>query len=277
MNESLREGGAPVPGAGQGDLKAMILERLERSAAWLGDSGRDPAWVIHEVRKDLKRVRALLRLVEPAVRTRPLERDSAAAARELSGLRDADALLETVDRLAPRVTSTEAAEALAGVRSRLVRQRSRFGESGLPVEVVGPVAARLKDVAARLEDVSFEGVGADRLDEGLAKSRARAARAWRRVAKKSSATRIHEFRKAVKRELYQRELCGRPFNRMDRAMLKKLSEVLGELQDLTVLRQALETEGAWQGPVRELAREARAELKGRAGRLAGARYGEVSD
>lgn len=274
MSEPVREDDAG-PGAGTPDLRAAVLDRLDRSAAWLRDASLDPAWVVHEVRKDLKRVRALLRLAGLALPTRKAEKDCASAARELSGLRDADALLETLDRLAARAKDGEAADAVAGIRAHLAAQRGSFdGRPGLPPDVAERVAGALDGVAGRLRERSFAGVDDALLDEGLAASRADAGRAWRRVAKKPSPKRMHDLRKAVKRELYQRELCGRPFGRMDRVLLKKLADVLGELQDLEVLRATLKAENAWGGPVRQLARDTRAELKARAGRLAAARYGE---
>ena len=54
----------------EGDLRSAILERLDRSAERLEDPALDPARVVHEVRKDLKRIRALLRLVRPVAPTR---------------------------------------------------------------------------------------------------------------------------------------------------------------------------------------------------------------
>lgn len=276
MNEPVREEVAAGRVATRpSEVRDILLERLERSAGWLRDEALDPAWVVHEVRKDLKRVRALLRLVEPTIPTRKLEKATAEAARRLSALRDADALLETLDRLAQRAGSGEAAQAVAGVRAFLAAQRGSFeGSRGLPADTAGPVAQALDEVAGGLEAVSFAALDEHLLDEGLARSRAQAARAWRRVARKPSAARMHELRKDVKRELYQRELSGRPFDRMDRAMLKKLADVLGEIQDLEVLRTTLKSEGLWRGPVRLLARDTRRELKQRAGRLASARYGE---
>jgi CHAD domain-containing protein len=79
----------------------------------------------------------------------------------------------------------------------------------------------------------------------------------------------------VKRELYQRELSGRSLDRMERATLKKLAEVLGELQDLDVLREALRRMEHWGGPVRQLVARTLRELKARALRLGAARYPEA--
>jgi CHAD domain-containing protein len=116
--------------------------------------------------------------------------------------------------------------------------------------------------------------GAAALDAGLADSWADTAMAFRRVVKKPALPHFHEFRKAVKRELHQRELSGRPLDRMERATLKKLGDVLGELQDLDIFRDTLRAAGHWRGPVRPLLKQTIYELKGRAIRLGEGRYPE---
>jgi len=252
------------------DLKTEILTRLDRSAVWLRDTGREPAWVIHEVRKELKRVRALLRLAGERLATRRLEKSCAATARRLSRLRDADALLETLQRLEDRAEAAGAAAELEAARRWVHEAREDAG--GLPAEVAVPVAAELEGIAGRCRALSFAPMDGGALDAGLDRSRRRAAKAWRRVDRKPEPERFHDLRKAVKRELYQRELSGRPFDRMDRAMLKKLADVLGEIQDLEVLRAALGPAGFWQGALRDLARATRRDLRQRAARLAAARY-----
>lgn len=269
-------GDAPSPASGaQGpeDLGTEVLTRLERSVDWLRDSAREPAWVIHEVRKELKRVRALLRLAGERLPTRRLEKACAGTARRLSHLRDADALLETLQRLEARPDAAPAAAGLSAARAWVTD--GRRGTGGLPPDVAEPVAAELEGIATKCRKLSFAAMDAEALDAGLARSRRRAAKAWQRLDRNPDPERFHDLRKKVKRELYQRELSGRPFDRMDRAMLKKLADVLGELQDLEVLRAALKPAGLWKGKLRSLARGARRELRQRAARLAAARYGEA--
>jgi CHAD domain-containing protein len=118
----------------------------------------------------------------------------------------------------------------------------------------------------------FDSIAPAALDAGLAESWADTADAFRRVLHRPVLPRFHAFRKAVKRELHQRELSGRPLERMERATLKKLADVLGELQDLDVLRDKLREAGRWRGPVRRLVKQTIRELKTRAIRLGDGRY-----
>ncbi|MGD9387307.1 MAG: CHAD domain-containing protein [Gammaproteobacteria bacterium] len=273
-SDARRDGGtsaAPdeVAAAAPGD---MIRAQLERSIARLQDPDLPPAWVVHEVRKDLKRARALLRLCGDALPTRRAEKRCAAAARALAHLRDADAAEETVARLRSRADARELA-ALDAVSAWIAAQRSgRPGSGGLSRSLAKQVAGELQDISAEVESWSFRGVSAEVLDAGLDASRRESARAFRRAAADGRTKRFHDFRKAVKRELYQRELSGRPLERMERSTLKKLADVLGELQDLEVLRGMLREGGKWRGPARRLTRRTAKELKGRALRLGEGRY-----
>lgn len=267
---------AREPGAHSGPAAAtpaeQVLAQLERSITRLRDPGLPPAWVVHEVRKDLKRARALLRLCDGPLSTRRAEKRCGAAARELAHLRDADAAEETVARLRSRADARELA-ALDRLSAVIANRRTAGPEpAGLPRSLAKRVADQLEDVQAEVESWSFEEVTPAVLDAGLAASRDASARAYRRAAADGGMERFHDFRKAVKRELYQRELSGRPLERMERATLKKLADVLGELQDLDVLRGILRERGLWRGPAKRLTRRTSRELKARALRLGEGRY-----
>ncbi len=262
---------APSPGG----LRETLLIRLQRCVERLENPELRPGWVVHEVRKDLKRSRALLRLVDDTLPTRPLEQRCAAAARQLSPLRDADAAGETIARLRARADARQL-EALDALAEWLPRQLVEIGgEPGLPRPIAADVAASLRKVVRKLEAMSFERIDAAAIDRGLAASWADTDAAFRRVMKRPKLVRFHAFRKTVKRELYQRELSGQPLDRMERATLKKLADVLGELQDLDVLRGTMRDAGCWRGPVRRLVKQTMRELKGRAIRLGGGRYPEA--
>jgi CHAD domain-containing protein len=260
----------PAPG-GVGDT---LAQRLGHCVERLEDPSLPPAWVVHEVRKDLKRIRALLRLCSDVLPTRRLEKRCAAAARKLAFLRDAHATDETLARLRLRADpdQLEALEALADWLA-LCRAEAA-GTPGLPRPIATAAAGSLRRVLHDVQALSFDRVDAVALDAGLADSWEDSAAAFRRAVARPTLPRFHDFRKAAKRELHQRELSGRPLDRMERATLKKLADVLGELQDLDVLRGTLRDGGRWRGPLRRLVKQTMRELKGRAIRLGSGRYPE---
>ena len=67
-----------------------------------GKTDSTPVEAVHEARKDMKKLRALLRLARGELGRQTYDRENACfrdAARELAGQRDADVMLETLDRL----------------------------------------------------------------------------------------------------------------------------------------------------------------------------------
>lgn len=252
-----------------------VIDRLDRCVERLENPALHPGWVVHEVRKDLKRIRALLRLCGDELSTRRLEKRCAGAARELSHLRDAAALGETLARLRTRADPRQL-EALEAVIESLGLERPPGEPHGLPRPVARDVAAMLRKVRKSCAGLDFARMDAAALDAGLAESWSDTALAFHRVVARPALPRFHEFRKAVKRELHQRELSGRPLDRMERATLKKLADVLGELQDLDVVRERLRAARRWRGPVRKLVKQTIRELKSRAVRLGLGRYPEGS-
>jgi hypothetical protein len=261
---------APAPGG----VGATVAHRLERSIERLRDPSLRAPWVVHEVRKDLKRVRALLRLSGHVLRTRRLEKRCAASARELSLLRDAAAVRETVARLKQRADARER-EALEALDAWL-EQESAAGGPGLtlPRAVAEELSDSLGHILEEVRALPFDELDDAALDAGLGDAWSDTANAFRQLRKAPLLPRFHDFRKAVKRELHQRELSGRPLDRMERATLKKLADVLGELQDLDVLCGILRDADRWRGPVKRLVKRSMRELKARALRLGEGRYRE---
>src|ERR671917_266737 len=90
---------APVPD----EVRRVALGRIDHALDELrgrSDSSREEA--VHEARKDMKKLRALLRLLRGELGDRVRARENAAfrdAARELAGVRDADVMLETLGAL----------------------------------------------------------------------------------------------------------------------------------------------------------------------------------
>ena len=261
---------APAPGG----IGATVSHRLGRCVERLENPELKPGWVVHEVRKDLKRVRALLRLSGDMLRTRRPEKRCAAAARKLSHLRDAAALGETLVRLRARADAAEL-ESLDVLAEALLPAKSAADHApALPRPVALEVAETLRKVKLESEALPFERMDAAALDAGLAESWSDSARAFRRVVASPVLPHFHDLRKAVKRELHQSELAGRPVDPVDRATLKKMADVLGELQDLDVLRDRMRAAKLWRGPVRKLVTRTIRELKGRALRISFSRYPE---
>src|SRR3954468_3779501 len=87
-------------------VKRVAGDQLGAAAEGL-EQPDDPVEAVHDARKRLKKTRALLRLARPAMRAdafRAYNRELRDQGRALSGARDADVLVETVDALAEHNT-----------------------------------------------------------------------------------------------------------------------------------------------------------------------------
>ncbi len=81
--------------------RRIAVDQIERAQSQLHDKG-DQAIAVHETRKSLKRLRALLRLVRPAMGEAAFKQENAQLrdiGLSLSGERDRHVLLETVNKL----------------------------------------------------------------------------------------------------------------------------------------------------------------------------------
>lgn len=253
-------------------------EGLRRVAAGRADSAleefretaaADPAAGIHEGRKDLKKLRSVLRLVRDALgeETYQAENDRfRQAGRLLSDARDAEAKLETVSAL--RAWAPAAFPATAEPwTEELERDRRRLPEAAArgPLQEAIELVAGGRDAIAQwpLEGDSFELIA-----PGLKRAYRRGCRRLADVDEDPSGERVHEWRKRVKDLWYMQRILVplwpaslEPF--ADEA--HTLASRLGDHHDLTVLSEDARSrsdcfDGAGLAELLELCRRRQAEL-----------------
>jgi CHAD domain-containing protein len=254
-------------------LERIAREQLDRALAGLEDPRLDRNEAIHEARKCGKRLRALLRLARAGIGNDVYRRENAAirdAARDLSGLRDAEALLETYERLQTRFGDEVDWRKLVGVRRTLVARRKQLTEDGTLPRRIDAFGEQLRAVRKRLPSWPLAQLGFDDLAPGLKRSYRRGRDAMRAIDHAPSDERFHEWRKRVKEHRYHLELLRDLWPaqvKARRAEVRALGDLLGDDHDLTVLRATLGAEserfGAGAGTLRELAVRQQAELRTR--------------
>jgi len=209
-----------------------------------------PEVKLHDCRKQVKKLRGLLRLVRDA--DDQLWRSENARfrdmARTLAGGREATALIETVDRLAKEFP--EEGDRLVGLRKPLHVRRARLlhEAAGLDVEIAAALetSRRGREALAALclpDDAEAAG---ELLAAGARKTMRRTTKALAAASKHGKEEAFHELRKGVKTHwmhlLLLHDFWPRPFRPRHKAV-EELGEHLGELQDLFVLRRILRDEG----------------------------------
>jgi CHAD domain-containing protein len=248
-------------------------------------SNRDEA--VHEARKDMKKLRSLLRLVRDEIGDEVYRRENdnfRDAARQLSGVRDADVMIETLDSLVERRPKDIPARTANGLRKALEEHRAavdgdRGGRKRARKEVVGA----LEEARERVEEWPLEADGFDALEPGLRRAYRRGRRAYRAVLEEPSTENLHEWRKRVKDLWYHHNLleCSWP-ELMDPLsdQVHELSDHLGDDHDVAVLREWAQAHPAAAGGTAGLeafnaaAERRREELQREAVELGGRLYGE---
>jgi len=233
-----------APAAG---LRRIAAGRLSKATERLraAERGEDVAESIHAARKDLKKLRAVLRLVRAELGERRYGAEDGRyrdVGRALSGARDARVKVETLDAL---LEQAEVDAAILRIADSWRRELSREDEEASARAQGGEaVASALKLLAAAdgpvegwsLGDGSWSLVG-----PGLTRAYERGRRAMR-DAGGGDAEAVHRWRKRVKDLWYhQRLLRGVWPEAMELAAAQshELAELLGDHHDLAVLAEDL--------------------------------------
>lgn len=221
----------------------IVDETCDAVAAHLNaaDHGRG----LHEARKALKKLRALLRLVRAAEprSLRVQERRLRNAARAIAGSREATAAVETLDRLIAAHPDKIVDCRLGEIRSHLLARCARMAGAELDA-ARGAAGALCIEARDRLRELAFDARLSD--DAVLADGMERTLRHWKKAleaaGKNGEAEDFHELRKAVKAHWAQLGLLRafglRGMGRR-REAVEVLGERLGELNDLHVMREAV--------------------------------------
>lgn len=211
---------------------------------------------IHEARRAFKRVRALLRLMRARLGDAVYRRENAvlkAASRQLSPLRDADVLVHTAKALASRrgpaglEHDQRASPSTAhGVARRAAGRRDRVMRTFLGEDAVRAVhISALRALERRVLRWPLRGAGFEVITAGLRGSYARGRLCQLKAAGSGRPELFHDWRKRAKDLRHHLELlrCAWPTVLGATATeVHRLTDLLGEGNDLSVLLQALASE-----------------------------------
>ncbi len=230
------------------EFRALSQRQLDKAIRSLEEQPGGPHEAIHQARKKFKRVRALYRLIQPDARRFRQREDERVRlmARTLSTVRDATALIGTVDYLAAGAASSEERSALITASLALKERRDRIAskEIDLPKKISCAIRDCHKAIDA-LDELN--------LDDDPRKTARRLEKAWRKGLSRASADLVacaepvgaeafHDLRKVG--QTYWIHLCllsdiWPSAMRAKRTDAKALVDVLGRVHDLSVLTQVV--------------------------------------
>lgn len=222
-------------------LERIALGRMAHALDELRGRGSGGlAESIHEARKDLKKLRSLLRLVREELGEPVYRRESERfreAGRLLSGARDAEVKLETIDRLRERDGEIPTKTALERYVRSLESERDEHAHAEAERE---RAASRIEAARAAVEEWELRTDSWALVAPGLARAYRRGRNRYRDTGGDPSAANVHEWRKRVKDLWYHLRILHPIWPALlaetaDQA--HRLSDLLGDHHDLAVLAE----------------------------------------
>jgi CHAD domain-containing protein len=230
---------------GQLDLAIELLER---------QNGDDDERTIHETRKAIKRLRALLRLLRSEI-GQPQFKSNNRALREinrrLAGARDAQVMLATLRALLER--EEKQFRSRKPVRGLLARLQSAREDTLTQPTITGEgrdaIVGELLAVRALLAEIELQKRGFALLGDDLERIYRKGRRSMRTAKRTDDSEVMHEWRKHVKDLRYAAEMLTRESPGKDKDATRigrvarqanRLGELLGQEHDLALLGECVE-------------------------------------
>ena len=225
-------------------VRRVGLEQIEIAETKLG-SGDDVAAAIHDTRRCLKRLRALLHLARPGL-------DETAYRREKGARRDRQAAVAGTRPPCHAAGSRQARASRSPPKSTVVKMRRLVAASGVRNGEQAPsggrdaALARLKRARKLFAGKAIEGLELEHVVDGLEITYRKARTAMRKAYAKPSDETFHAWRKTTQRHWRHMLLLSHawPEALMARAgEAKELSRLLGEDHDYAILVAFAEKQG----------------------------------
>ena len=209
-----------------------------------GKSGANRDEAVHDARKSIKKVRALLRLVRPELGSSFTAENIRLrdAGRRLSELRDAGALIGTLDELKKRSSGALGRASLASVRRALIVHKEQVEQEVGTDESMRDLAVTLTQIRQSAKRWPLEADGFSAIESGLEKTFRDGRKALAMARKHGRREDFHEWRKRVKDHWYQVRLLEKLWSDVMQGYeqsLKELEDALGEDLNLAILRDRI--------------------------------------
>lgn len=227
-------------------LKRIVTEQFRAAIDQLTHSQTDLEESVHEVRKSIKKIRAILRLLRPTLGPSYREENTALqeVGRTLSSVRDAHALLETFDELTEQYRDEVSEEFQTRSRQLLLAHKHEQESEFDSEREIPRLIEQLTRLSDRAESWPYDKADIRLLADGLATTIERGRKSYRHAYAEPLPENFHDWRKRAKDLRYQLTLLEKLWPDVFGGFLaaaKKLEELLGMDHNLVVLRETLLT------------------------------------
>jgi CHAD domain-containing protein len=229
-------------------LRRIVRKQIDAVLDELTAASKGPRdEVVHDARKSLKKIRAVLRLVRPVIGEKVFRCENTCfrdAAQPLTEVRDARILIETLDKLLQHfrehITGWSFADVGQALRDNLRAARKRVLDEHNAFAVLAETLSEARGRVKGWTDVpnKWSSVGA-----GLQDTCRQARAAFRDAAADPAVAKLHEWRKQVKYLRYQFDVMQPLWpERMEELAdeTDRMGDFLGDDHDLAVLRQMVD-------------------------------------
>jgi CHAD domain-containing protein len=232
----------PIDSSAAHSLRDAVRAMLTK-AAKLGS--RDGDQSVHSSRRQMKRIRAALRLLRAAIGDssyRAFNREVRDAARPLTPLRDAAVLLRSLELL-PRLNDVAGCRAYANQARRLLRAELASNRRKLTNGALRRCAASLHTINRRMETLPAGARALKSARRGMKRTYSQGRAAFGAALRRPTPDTLHEWRKQVKYLSNQaslvRSLFGAKLQKIRRRS-RELETLLGQDHDLVLLELKLD-------------------------------------
>jgi CHAD domain-containing protein len=231
--------GQPVGGA----LCEIAAGAVAEAQAILNDAARDSTTKVHDIRRALKRWRALLRMLAPHLGEggEALRIQARDLARKLAVARDAQSAIEAfhdATEASLNLPIAPPARSLVAIQTTLSKLRAKNERRIWSEKIRNDLSDYLASAAAQVAQWNLDAVTFAELADMLTTTYRRARRAIPQSWSKPEAEELHELRRRVVEHRYQMELIEPVWPRLARIWVdeaQRLRNRLGKYQDLEVL------------------------------------------
>ncbi len=223
----------------------VINELLDDAGAQLADKDIHPDTAVRDARKNVKKLRALLRLIRPALNNKTFKRHNNRLQRfgqQLGNTRVSAALPDTLQKLTDHFSVMLDDTALEPVRKSLARRHSLALQQQVSGLDLTGTRKQLAGLAQQLAGLDLEQLSRKTLKTGIRKTCLRCQRALEKLRSSPTTQNSHHFRRQVKSLWYQLRLLRKhtyikPLRLTD--TLRDIEQTLGQDNDLAVLIETL--------------------------------------
>ena len=230
------------------EVRRIVLRQLEVAISELhsvGDPQSDDA--VHDARRRVKKIRAIIRLVRPVLdkNSREVDHDLSTVSRLLAPVADGRGVIETLEGLAHRYAKALPPPTLAAARAGVLRSSRRADRDANEHGIIEVAAGTLRAERKRIKQWRIAADGFRAVAPGLEQSYRRARRMMIAAWSQPKPSRFHSWRRCVKEHWFHVRLlegrCGYHLVSYQRR-IEALDGVLGEYHNVILLHDVLLTD-----------------------------------